>query len=44
MDVIVIGALMVFFAVAAGYVVFCDRVVAAPAAVPRHDAEADSDG
>jgi hypothetical protein len=44
MDVIVIGALLVFFAAATGYVVFCDRVVASAATVHRHDAEADGDG
>lgn len=43
MDVIVIGALLFFFAAATGYVVFCDRIAAAQA-VRRHDSEADGDG
>jgi hypothetical protein len=45
MDLIVIAGLLVFFAVAAGYVVFCDRVVgAAPVEVRRQSVEADGDG
>jgi hypothetical protein len=45
MDLIVIGGLLLFFAVAAGYVVFCDRVVApAPSELGSQRAEADADG
>lgn len=43
MDLMVIAALLAFFIAATGYVVSCDRVVAAPV-VHRQDSGADTDG
>lgn len=44
MDVIIIAAVLVFFAVAVGFVVFCDRVVGAPAPISRDGPESERHG